>query len=51
MQETHLTLSLPGKPNKVWGTAESSAPPSFGAGSSAVTVNVFPATGSGVVIR
>jgi predicted alpha-1,2-mannosidase len=27
-------------PDKVWGTAESSAPPSFGAGSSAVTVNV-----------
>ncbi len=27
-------------PNKVWGTAQSSAPPSFGAGSSAVTVNV-----------
>ena len=31
------------KPNKGWGTAESSAPPSFGAGSLAVTVNVSPA--------
>jgi putative alpha-1,2-mannosidase len=38
-----VTFSLSGKPNKVWGTAESSAPPSFGAGSLAVTVNVsFP---------
>ncbi len=35
-----LTFSLSAIPNKVWGTAESSAPPSFGAGSSAVTVNV-----------
>jgi predicted alpha-1,2-mannosidase len=35
-----LTFSLSAHPNKVWGTAESSAPPSFGAGSSAVTVNV-----------
>jgi predicted alpha-1,2-mannosidase len=35
-----LAFSLSAKPNKVWGTAESSAPPSFGAGSSAVTVNV-----------
>jgi predicted alpha-1,2-mannosidase len=35
-----LTFSLSARPNKVWGTAESSAPPSFGAGSSAVTVNV-----------
>jgi len=35
-----LTFSLAAYPNKVWGTAESSAPPSFGAGSSAVTVNV-----------
>ncbi|MBV8463583.1 MAG: GH92 family glycosyl hydrolase, partial [Acidimicrobiales bacterium] len=35
-----LKFSLAVYPNKVWGTAESSAPPSFGAGSSAVTVNV-----------
>jgi predicted alpha-1,2-mannosidase len=35
-----LTFSLGAYPNKVWGTAESSAPPSFGVGSSAVTVNV-----------
>ncbi len=35
-----LTFSLSAHPNKVWGTAESSAPPSFGVGSSAVTVNV-----------
>jgi predicted alpha-1,2-mannosidase len=35
-----LTFSLAAYPNKVWGTAESSAPPSFAAGSSAVTVNV-----------
>jgi predicted alpha-1,2-mannosidase len=35
-----LTFSLSAYPNKVWGTADSSAPPSFGAGSSAVTVNV-----------
>ncbi len=35
-----LTYSLAAYPDKVWGTAESSAPPSFGAGSSAVTVNV-----------
>jgi predicted alpha-1,2-mannosidase len=35
-----LTFSLSARPNKVWGTAEASAPPSFGAGSSAVTVNV-----------
>lgn len=39
-----LTFSLSAIPNTVWGTAESSAPPSFGAGSSAVTVNVSPAT-------
>jgi predicted alpha-1,2-mannosidase len=38
-----LRFSLSAKPNKGWGTAESSAPPSFGAGSSAVTVNVSPA--------
>ena len=35
-----LTFSLSAHPNNVWGTDESSAPPSFGAGSSAVTVNV-----------
>jgi hypothetical protein len=35
-----LNFSLSAHPNKVWGTAESAAPPSFGAGSSAVTVNV-----------
>ncbi|MDT5256527.1 MAG: hypothetical protein QOD10_1607 [Mycobacterium sp.] len=35
-----LKFSLAAHPNKVWGTAQSSAPPSFGAGSSAVTVNV-----------
>jgi predicted alpha-1,2-mannosidase len=35
-----LKFSLAAYPNKVWGIAESSAPPSFGAGSSAVTVNV-----------
>jgi predicted alpha-1,2-mannosidase len=35
-----LTFSLAAYPDKVWGTAESSAPPSFGAGSSAVTVNI-----------
>jgi predicted alpha-1,2-mannosidase len=35
-----LKFSLSAYPNKVWGTAESSAPPSFGAGSSAVAVNV-----------
>ena len=35
-----VVFSLAANPDKVWGTAESSAPPSFGAGSSAVTVNV-----------
>jgi predicted alpha-1,2-mannosidase len=35
-----LKFSLAAHPDKVWGTAESSAPPSFGAGSYAVTVNV-----------
>ncbi|WP_156688245.1 GH92 family glycosyl hydrolase [Mycobacterium sp. Marseille-P9652] len=35
-----LTFSLAAYPDKHWGTAESSAPPSFGAGGSAVTVNV-----------
>jgi predicted alpha-1,2-mannosidase len=38
-----LAFSLSAKPNKSWGTALSSAPPSFGAGSLAVTVNVSPA--------
>jgi predicted alpha-1,2-mannosidase len=38
-----LAFSLTAKPNKIWGTSESSAPPSFGAGSSAVTVNASPA--------
>ena len=38
-----LAFSLSTKPNKAWGTADSSAPPSFGAGSLAVTVNVSPA--------
>jgi predicted alpha-1,2-mannosidase len=38
-----LAFSLAPRPNKAWGTADSSAPPSFGAGSSAVTVNVSPA--------
>lgn len=38
-----LAFSLSVKPNKAWGTALSSAPPSFGAGSLAVTVNVSPA--------
>ncbi len=36
----NLTFALSAYPNKEWGTAESSAPPSFGEGSSAVTVNV-----------
>jgi predicted alpha-1,2-mannosidase len=36
----HLAFSLSAHPNTAWGTAESSAPPSFGAGSSAVTVNL-----------
>jgi len=38
-----LVYSLSARPNKAWGSAESSAPPSFGAGSLAVTVNVSPA--------
>ena len=38
-----LAFSLSSKPNKTWGTAVSSAPPSFGAGSLAVTMNVSPA--------
>jgi predicted alpha-1,2-mannosidase len=38
-----LAFSLSANPSRVWGTADSSAPPSFGAGSVAVTVNVSPA--------
>jgi predicted alpha-1,2-mannosidase len=38
-----LAFALSGNPNQGWGTAESSAPPSFGAGSLGVTVNVSPA--------
>ncbi len=38
-----LQFSLASKPNKSWGTASDSAPPSFGAGSLALTVNVSPA--------
>jgi hypothetical protein len=38
-----LAFSLSPKPNKVWGTAADSVPPSFGAGSLAVAVNVSPA--------
>jgi predicted alpha-1,2-mannosidase len=38
-----LAFSLSPGPRKGWGAAESSAPPSFGEGSSAVTVNVSPA--------
>jgi predicted alpha-1,2-mannosidase len=34
-----VAYSLAAYPNKSWGTAESAAPPSFAAGSSAVTVN------------
>jgi predicted alpha-1,2-mannosidase len=37
-----LAFSLSSKPNKVWGTAADSVPPSFGAGSLAATVNVSP---------
>ncbi|OBH05367.1 GH92 family glycosyl hydrolase [Mycobacterium sp. E1747] len=35
-----LAFSLVAYPDRRWGTSESSAPPSFGAGASAVTVNV-----------
>ncbi|OSC32242.1 hypothetical protein B8W69_00065 [Mycobacterium vulneris] len=35
-----LAFSLAAYPDKHWGTAEADAPPSFGAGSSAVAVNV-----------
>jgi putative alpha-1,2-mannosidase len=35
-----LAYSLGAHPNEQWGTAEPAAPPSFGAGSSTVTVNV-----------
>jgi predicted alpha-1,2-mannosidase len=38
-----VAFSLSPGPHKSWGTAADSAPPSFGAGSSAVTVNVSPA--------
>jgi hypothetical protein len=38
-----VVFSLSPRPDKNWGAAESSAPPSFGAGSSTVTVNVSPA--------
>jgi predicted alpha-1,2-mannosidase len=38
-----LAFTLSPKPNKGWGTGEASAPPSFGAGGSTVTVNVSPA--------
>src|SRR5271170_4109149 len=38
-----LAFSLSAKPNKTWGTAVSSAPPSLGAGGLALTVNVSPA--------
>ncbi|HME79481.1 MAG TPA: GH92 family glycosyl hydrolase [Mycobacterium sp.] len=38
-----LAYSLSPRPDKAWGSADSSAPPSFGAGSSAVAVNVSPA--------
>ena len=37
-----VKFSLAAYPDKSWGTTEASAPPSFGAGSSAVTVNVSP---------
>jgi predicted alpha-1,2-mannosidase len=35
-----LTFSLAAYPDKAWGVGEASAPPSFGAGSSALAVNV-----------
>ena len=38
-----LAFSLSPRANKGWATRDSSAPPSFGAGSSTVTVNVTPA--------
>jgi hypothetical protein len=38
-----LAFSLSPRPNKGWGTGDRSAPPSFGVGSSTVTVNVSPA--------
>ncbi len=37
-----LVYTLAGRPNTLWGSAESAAPPSFGAGGLAVTVNVTP---------
>jgi predicted alpha-1,2-mannosidase len=36
----NLAFSLSPHPNEAWGSAESSAPPSFGAGGSALTVNI-----------
>ncbi|GFG73255.1 hypothetical protein MBOT_06200 [Mycobacterium botniense] len=38
-----LTFTLSAVPGKLWGTAESSAPTSFGRGNSALTINVSPA--------
>jgi predicted alpha-1,2-mannosidase len=39
----NLSFSLSATRNTVWGTSDSSAPPSFAVGSSAVTVNAHPA--------
>lgn len=39
----NVSFSLSATPEPTWGTAESSAPPSFGEGSSAVTMNASPA--------
>lgn len=39
-----LAFTLAGKPNPAWGSAPDTAPPSFAAGSQAVTVNVSPGT-------
>ncbi|MFZ0903586.1 MAG: GH92 family glycosyl hydrolase, partial [Mycobacterium sp.] len=38
-----LAFSVSPRPNKAWAAGDSSAPPSFGAGSSTVTVDVSPA--------
>ncbi|KAA8960145.1 MAG: hypothetical protein F6Q13_14120 [Mycobacterium sp.] len=38
-----LVYALSSRPDKSWGSAESAAPPSFGTGGLAVTVNVSPA--------
>ena len=35
-----VAFTLSNKPNQTWGTAESAAPPSFGAGKAALTINV-----------